>query len=347
MIGQPQPLDVQETIAALQLINASLPEAARLRMGETLWGVSFPQDAEGRANWPYDNVIAIDFYDARDAFEPDGSRTPGTSYADNEFRADGSIKWSHIRIGREVAGPTAPTPQSEIATVLHELVHALGIYGHVAPFSFFSQVNEFGGDAELQAIDREALRALYDRLEPGDALPFDFGDWASDSLHIHGTGRYAGFGVALRNGYAEPWAYGDWPDGFLADNAALSGFVTWDGTLLGLTPDAAAVRGEATVGVDLERMTGRADFTGLESWDATPGEAGTGATWGSGALGYDIVVRRNTFHETGGDAGRLTGAFTGISHQGVAGILERDDLTAAFGGSRFQGGTNPLGGARD
>ena len=347
LIGHPEPLDVQETIAALQLVNASLPEAARLRMGETLWGVSFPQDAEGRASWPLENVIAIDFHDAHDAFEEDGNRTPGTTHADNEFRSDGNIRWSYIRVGREVAGPDHPVRQDLIGSVIHELLHALGVYGHVAPFSFRSQVNSFGSDAHLWPIDREGLRVLYDRLQPGDALPFDFGSWESDSLHIHGNGPFAGFGVALRNGYAEPWAYGDWPDGFLSDNPRLSGSVTWRGALLGLTPDAAAVLGDATILVDMEQMTGRTEFTRLESWDAAPGAAGTGETWGSGVLGYDIAVRRNTFRETGGDDGRLTGAFTGIAHGGVAGILERADLTAAFGGNRFQGSTDPLGGVRN
>ena len=46
------------------------------------------------------------------------------------------------------------------------------------------------------------------------------------------------------------------------------------------------------------------------------------------------VVRGNTFRETGGDAGWLTGSFTGLLHEGVAGTLERTDLTAAFGGAR-------------
>ena len=336
LIGSPTALEVQETIAALQLINAGLPESAKLLMGDTLPGLSFPDDAAGRSNWPLENVIAIDFQDAQDAFEEDGSRTHGTSYADNEFRADGSIKWSYIRVGRIVAGrcPGCDIRQELTGTVAHELVHALGIYGHVDPFAYRSLMNSFGSKGILWPTDREALRVLYDRLQPGDSLPLNFGPWASDSLHIHGNGPFAGFGVALRNGYAEPWAYGDLPDGDLADNSALSGSVTWTGTLLGLTPDAAAVRGDAKIGIDLELMAGRADFTRLETWGAAPGAVGTGTTWGVGALGYTIVVRGNTFRETGGDAGRLTGSFTGLSHEGVAGTLERTDLTAAFGGAR-------------
>ena len=57
-------------------------------------------------------------------------------------------------------------------------------------------------------------------------------------------------------------------------------------------------------------------------------------TWGDGDLAYRISVRGNTFRETGGDAGRVTGIFTGRSHEGAAGTLERSDLTAAFGATR-------------
>ena len=57
-------------------------------------------------------------------------------------------------------------------------------------------------------------------------------------------------------------------------------------------------------------------------------------TWGDGDLGYSIDVHGNTFRQTGGDDGILTGAFFGESHEGMGGTLEREDLTAAFGGTR-------------
>ena len=334
LIGSPTAREVQETIAAVQLVNAGLPESAKLVMGETIPNLSFPDDPDGRSNWTLENVIAVDYQEAKDAFEEDGSRTEGVTYADNQFRADGSINWSYIRMGRTVDGAGGTIRQDLTGQLAHELVHALGVYGHVDPFAYRSLMNAFGSSGILWPTDREALRVLYGRLQPGDFLPFGFGPWASDSLHIHGNSPYAGFGVALRNGYAEPWAYGDLPDGDLADNPALSGSVVWTGTLLGLGPDAASVRGDASIRIDLESMAGRADFTRLETWGAAPAAVGTGATWGDGDLGYAIAVHGNTFRDTGGDAGRLTGSFTGISHEGVAGILERTDLTAAFGGVR-------------
>ena len=86
-------------------------------------------------------------------------------------------------------------------------------------------------------LDREALQVLYTNLELGDD-PADFGTWQSTSVHIAGNGQHANFGVALRNGIAEPWAHGYLPETDLADNRALAGTVTWSGALLGLTPAA-------------------------------------------------------------------------------------------------------------
>ena len=106
------------------------------------------------------------------------------------------------------------------------------------------------------------------------------------------------------------------------------------GTLLGFTPAAAPVAGDAEIGVDLGTLTGSADFENLETWPTAPGEPGTGTQWLDGDLGYTIAVTGNTFRETGGDDGRLTGIFVGRSHEGAAGTLERSDLTAAFGASR-------------
>ena len=327
LIGSPTELEVRETIAAVQTINSGLPEAFKLTIGETLSGLSFP---ENRAAWNRENVIAIEYADL-----PGGNvRAGGESIAftDNEYRSDGSIAWSYVRMSR--ASDLNFERHVMLPALVHELAHALGFAGHVDGFLIRSILREALGPEAFRPIDREAMRVLYGRLEPGDSYPFSFGPWASDSLHIHGNTEHAGFGVALRNGYAEPWAYGDLPDGYLADNPALSGSASWSGTLLGLTPAARSVRGAADLTVAIDTMRGQADFTNLESWAGAPGKAGTGTTWGDGDLGYTIAVSGNAFRETGGDAGRLTGSFTGRNHEGAAGILERGDLTAAFGGTR-------------
>ena len=255
---------------------------------------------------------------------------------------------SHVQISKRSDNPYDGISDRQ-ATILiaHELLHALGLYGdHVSGVYTGTILRGTSGDYSswawgerqpmslLWPADRETLRALYGELAGGEGVT-DLGPWSDTSLHIHGNTGHVGFGVALRNGYAEPWAYGYLPQTDLAYNRELGGSALWQGTLLGFS-EQAPVAGDAAISVGLATLTGRAAFTGLETWaaNAAPGEAGTGTQWGDGDLAYLIAVTGNTFHETGGDAGRLTGIFTGAAHEGAAGTLERSDLTAAFGASR-------------
>ena len=134
---------------------------------------------------------------------------------------------------------------------------------------------------------------LYGQLDIGDS-PNDLGPWSANSTHLSGNGPHANFGVALRNGYAEPWAHGYMPATDLAGNSALSGSATWTGTLLGFTLAAEAVAGDAEIAVELATLTGSADFTSLETWaaNAAPGAAGTGTTWLDGDLGLRHCGKR-------------------------------------------------------
>ena len=88
--------------------------------------------------------------------------------------------------------------------------------------------------------------------------------------------------------------------------------------------------------IGLATLDGTLGFTGLESWtaNAAPGAIGTGNLWGDGDLGYSIAVKGNTFAQTGGDEGTVTGAFLGAAHEAMGGTLERNDLAAGFGGKR-------------
>ena len=136
----------------------------------------------------------------------------------------------------------------------------------------------------------------------------DYGPWSGTSIHLAGNGLHANFGVALRNGYAEPWAHGPRPRTTLENNAELSGTVTWRGTLVGFS-ERRPIIGDAAIAVALGQLAGTAGFTALESWAAgsAPGAAGSGTMWGDGDLAYSIMVSGNTFRRTGGDDGTLTG----------------------------------------
>lgn len=340
IVGQASSLDERIVAATVQLINTALPERYKITMGSSL-----PEGVEATAN-----TIRV-------RFAPVSPRGAGaTTYNTISTSADGYsvVSASLIEFYRNtnVYADATGTTGAGIASIrrsvillAHEMMHALGVDNHpseryatilegTAGIYALEQNGKLQPLSLLYPIDREALRALYS-LEPGTD-PSSLGAWASTSRHIHSNGPHAGFGVALRNGYAEPWAYGYTPDSDLVDNRSRSGSATWTGTLLGLTPQAVAVAGDAEIRVNLGTLAGSADFTNLEAWaaNAAPGVAGTGTQWLDGDLGYAITVRGNTFRETGGDAGRLTGIFTGQSHEGAAGTLERRDLIAAFGALR-------------
>ena len=333
IVGSPGTQETNWIQAAVRAVNAALPPDARMRIGAAL-----PADYDSLND---DGVIAVKFVPAGSLGRNIAGRTPSRTSRSATGEITGSASNILLDRGANVFTQTdIAGDRRAVILIAHELLHALGI-GHVSPAFDTIIANNAdmyrlwqGGQQPaslLYPVDREALRVIY-----GGHDPASFGPWSAVSTHLHGNGAHAGFGVALRNGYAEPYAYGVSPSRSLASNRRLSGSATWNGTLLGFTPSAEAVAGDAEVGVNLATMRGTADFTALESWAprAAPGAAGTGTRWLDGDLGYSIAVSGNTFRQTGGDAGTLTGIFTGRSHEGATGTLERTDLTAAFGASR-------------
>ena len=230
---------------------------------------------------------------------------------------------------------------------MYALLRALGLLRRVDSADF---PDSFLGDGSrppighLPDIDGEALFAAYDRMAPGtlaeDLSAESLGPWDDTSFHLRGdldiAGAEAAFGVALRNGLARPWAAGTAPMSELGNNSALFGTASWNGALLGVTPAAETVAGQARLTVELRTLDAELAFSGLEHWgvEQAPGLAGAGTTWGDGDLEYSLVVRGNSFHRTGGDDGEVVGAFFGAAHEAMGGVLERSDLTAGFGGVR-------------
>ena len=235
------------------------------------------------------------------------------------------------------------TGERVVRQIVWGMLKALGFYGFVDGSEFadsiLAQIRP-----RLPNIDGEALLAAYTRLAPG-TLPEDLsaeslGPWEDTSFHLRGDLEFAGgeaaFGVTLRNDLARPWASGPAPLAALENNSALFGTVSWNGALLGLTPSAETVAGQARLAVELSTLDGRLDFTGLERWgvEVAPGEVGSGTAWGDGDLEYAVGIQGNSFHRTGGDDGEVAGAFFGAAHEAMGGVLERSDLTAGFGGTR-------------
>ena len=307
--------DFERVIRAVQLVNTALPDTHKMRV------------ASNSASSDPNTGIYFNFVNNF------GGTHWGVTYNSNSSNSN-QITHSQIDINKAY---TDNGDRQATILLAHELLHALGFFGgsgHVpvdldsileaTSNVYLTRQDQAQPLSILYPADREALRALY--VFRRGASVDDFGPWSSTSLHLAATGEYVAFGSAWRNGYAEPWAYGIQPRNSLANNASLSGSATWEGLLLGWSRGR-AVSGDAEINVNLASMDGDAEFTELAHMD-------TAAQWGDGDLVYAIRVNGNTFRQTGGDAGTLTGIFTGASHEGTAGTLERSDLTAAFGAAR-------------
>ena len=317
---------------AVQWINASLPNDWQLRVGDD----HATRAAEGE--------IAITFA-AREQWPQDASCTGDPIGCASSLSASpGEVTHGDVWVD-----PTRIEDRNQrLRVIIHEIVHVLGRQ-HPDPYEFPETVmRAWGADNSgfvLFPLDREALLAVHDRLEPGaraSDLSVSLGPWEDTSTYVSGVldipGGSVGFAAAEMNGHVQAWSHGPTPRTALAANTQLAGTATWRGRLAGLTPSAEAVGGAAGLTVALETLAGHLDFTGLESWapGAEPGTAGSGTRWGDGDLRYPIVVGGNGFWRTWGDGdeGVVNGAFFGIAHEGMGGVLDREDLSAGFGGRR-------------
>ena len=325
VVGPATDAERDGVIRALQLLNSALPDNWKLE-------VEFSPDrrrpsVSGSTAVPGEITLAF--------------------YTDNEWQAGDlgrafsfpSVAGGQVWVRRVRDGGHVNTD-----VILHEIIHAAASVHHVEGFRSIMNVRSLRG---FSTTDREFLHVLFTRFEHGDN-PADFGPWDNTATYIHGSNGHASFGVAMRgtpgNRYFEPWGSGWNPDHYQggasspALNPDLSGTVAWNGTLVGFTPGENPVVGNAELRVSIPSLSGQADFTGLEQWDAgtAPGSAGSGDMWGDGNLSYRLDITGNRFRDGAGSAddGRLTGAFVGFNHEGVTGTLVRDDLTAAFGATR-------------
>lgn len=328
--------EVDLAVRAMQAINSALPSEYRMRMASN-------EKPDGED--PAAHEITVTFAPIN---EWPGWETTGPSAVVGWARSVGGTLGAEVWIhGPVVMSPDSPD-HSRLTTMIHEFMHALGFWDHVEDgigvspddgvhYGEGSSLLEagapppYGNGAALYPVDKAALLAAFTN-------PYDLAGWTNESLQIHGRLPLGDvpldFGATYRNGQATAWGLGEAPKRYLADNPQLTGTVTWDGTLLGFTPTAQSVTGEASIGVNLANLNGRADFTNLETWAGGLGEQGTGTMWRDGYLGYTIAVTGNTFTQTGGDEGYVTGIFVGSAHEGATGTVERADLTGAFGATR-------------
>ena len=326
-------------VRAVQIVNAALPYDKRLR-----FRITPAPDPVTYSDVPDGNIVIEFIPQAQWPYEALATAAGHAVQTVTRSRSGSRTVKAHALIDIE---QLASRPLATLYTVLHELLHAVGFTRHVDPARFPGTILGSHQPRNFTRIrlgksDGEALLAAHSRLEPGalqQSISTALGPWTDTSFHLRGdlpiTGGGVSFGVAHRNGLSQPWASGPTPWVNLVNNQELSGSVRWAGRLLGFTPETEAVAGAADLTVNLKTLSGQIDFTDMEQWSvSSPGAIGTGTRWGDGDLRYSVAVRGNTFVQTGGDAGEVTGAFFGPKHEGMGGVLERRDLSAGFGGKR-------------
>ena len=230
--------------------------------------------------------------------------------------------------------------------IVHELLHALGIYGHVDSVEFPDSIMGASGEYipnlgfVISKIDREVLQIMY--MSQRTDLYNDWGEWSDTSFHVMGESEDGDlrFGVALFNGLPQPWARGVLPDMALVDNDSLSGTATWNGALLAFSGPS-PIAGDAELEVGLATLAvadSEQDLRFRDIYFLNRFESDSEDRWfHTRNIDYKIRISGNAFWNVLGDdyeQGLVDGAFLGAEHEHMGGTVKRTDMVGAFGGSR-------------
>ena len=267
------------TARAVDIINDWLPVERKMRMGEP---TALRTDNSGDVP---DGVIHVSFR----------GKERGTADAlyheirdDRDPRDVPRMSSVVVRVG---ANDRPDGHHQTFGLLVHELIHAMGIPGHVSEHRHPTTLMPDGGPAlpdelglpGLPYIDGEALMAAYTIFnsgEYGDAINLHaLGPWDGTKPAIMGeihtpvsNGRTAwfGFGVEYHPQGTRAWDDGPTlPDTTLADSP-LTGTATWTGPMVGFTDAGTAVEGDTGITVDIARLDGTAAFTDIEARNGTP-----------------------------------------------------------------------------
>ena len=223
--------------------------------------------------------------------------------------------------------------------IIHELLHALGVRGHVDSTEFPDSIMGKSGDFfpnpgfTIHRIDREVLQIMY--MSQRTANYNDFGEWSDNSLHLVGASDdgHVNFGIALFNGLPLPWARGTTPNSTLSQNNLITGTVSWDGTLLAFSGSSPVI-GTTELTVDMNNLASTQDLKFSDLYFLNRIESTSSDRWFPNRnINYDVTMSTYGFYHLSSN-GQVIGAFMGPRHEGMAGTLKRTDLVGAFGGTR-------------
>ena len=235
------------------------------------------------------------------------------------------------------------------SVIVHEMLHALGIWGHVDsiefPDSIMGRAGEYipNGRHIISKIDREILQIMY--MSQLTRLYNDWGEWSDTSFHLmaKSADEEVQFGVALFNGLPQPWARGTIPDTSLEDSG-LTGTATWEGTLVGFSgPSPIAGSAELQVNMRTLPVNGSEhdlrfrDIFYVSRFENQDLSAESSRWFSTRNIDYRVNFDGALFHNVRGDGyedGWVQGSTMGSRHEHMAGTVKRTDMIGAFGGSR-------------
>ena len=328
---------------AVDLLNDWLPVKNRMLMGEPT--SRQPQGAERRGHAPSTRGVPggdihVSF---RFAHGDGGAQHPYESVSRDPQSGRDVYNIVASLIEVEPDGTDGGHPQFGI--IVHELIHALGLEGHVFegdhPETLMPDTGPSLPDEhelhDIPRIDGEALMtaySLYDTGETDDDIDLaSFGPWASIVPAVSGRIKTHGgtveFGAEYRSQWIRAWDEGPMPTASLADST-LTGTAVWKGQMIGYTDQGQQATGDAGISVELDSLTGTAAFTDIRT---------SGSLWGPN-LSSSIGVTGNHFAATGSDPRlHVQGQFRGAGHEAATGVLRWEDaatrsLTGAFGVAR-------------
>jgi len=294
-------------IRAVAIVNRSLPADKRLVLYETprslvgYMGIGNSYRRRGQLISGYIHAEIL-------SWGPPQSRAAGIGWTDGD-------KGYALVHSDEMADP-----EYAVQTMVHEILHALGLMGH--PHHTHTSILSYRHESSeifdnIPALD---VAVLYDMYRWGYWLGrvdtvFDAMDGVQFGVHSFNLGR------ALI-----PWVDG----GQMGPPhpSKLEGRASYEGKLVGKTTSLAQdVSSVAELGFDLGRNAGDVRFHTIRHWD--------GRMWNRQGYRYDLHVSGPYFRSSVVDGiSDVTGAFYGYYGIVAAGTLQRADLTAAFGASK-------------
>ena len=290
---------------AVAIVNRSLPSNKRLAITYT------------------DKTFAGTFIGSTVSYSAKQRIIPGTIHAEIWPYVEGTgLGWTDGSKGFAfVSESVMASPEYAVQTMVHEILHALGLMGH--PHHTHTSVLSYQHHSTV----------IFDNVPLIDvAVLYDmngWGYWSGDIKTVMDTADGVQFGVhALNFGTAlMPWVDGGFMPIPHAD--ALRGTASWTGRLVGKTTAAARdVHGVAELGVDFgNRFDGWAKFHTIRNWDGT--------MWNRRGWSYDLYVNGHYFDSNDHDSiPDVIGAFYGGDAEVAAGTLQRPEIVAAFGATR-------------